>query len=162
MESFGNEEIYLFLDYYLAGENGLALLPEINRLNKQAKIIFVTGAVSPLVIRTLSQYGPDGILSKSCGIDNLVNCIEAIKNGNKFIDPFFQKLIEDMPKPVRFTAREIELLKLFAEGASIAETAKKTFLSPHTVVAHRRKMMAKANCQSITQMLHFAKEHELI
>ncbi len=37
-----------------------------------------------------------------------------------------------------------------------------TFLSPHRVVAHRRKMMAKAECQTIGQVLKYAREHNLI
>lgn len=163
LESFGNEEIFIFLDYYLLDENGLALLPDINRLNKKAKIIFLTSALSPVVIANIKKYAPHGILSKSCSIEVLKSCVDTIKEGSEFIDPFFVKLIADQNSGLsQFTPREIELLKYFAQGETIAKTAKKTFLSPHTIVAHRRKMMAKANCKSITQMLNFAKENELI
>ncbi|WP_376749015.1 LuxR C-terminal-related transcriptional regulator [Sphingobacterium siyangense] len=51
---------------------------------------------------------------------------------------------------------------MLSEGYSVAETASRTFLSPHTVVTHRRKMMAKAECQTIGQMLKYAREHNLI
>lgn len=163
LECFGNEEIFIFLDYYLLDENGLALLPEINRLNKKAKIIFLTSALSPVVIANIKKYGPHGILGKSCSIQVLKTCVDAIKGGLEFMDPFFAKLTAEQDRGLsQFTPREIELLKYFAQGETIEKTAEKTFLSPHTIVAHRRKMMAKANCKSITQMLNFAKENELI
>ncbi|MGE8423707.1 MAG: helix-turn-helix transcriptional regulator, partial [Sphingobacterium siyangense] len=91
------------------------------------------------------------------------SCVYTIKQGLEYIDPYFTELIAEQNRGLtQFTPREIELLKYFAQGVTIAETAKKTFLSPHTIVAHRRKMMAKVNCKSITQMLNFAKENELI
>lgn len=163
LESSGTQKIYIFLDYYLSEETGLSLLPEISRLNKDAKTIFLTSALSPLLIQTLKNYNPDGILSKSCNLDTLKSCLASIRSGQHFIDPFFEKLLENHQSiPVRFTPREIELLQHFALGESIAKTAEKLFLSPHTVVAHRRKMMAKINCQSITQLITFAREHEVI
>ena len=163
LESSGTKKIYIFLDYYLSEGTGLSLLPEIGRLNKDAKTIFLTSALSPLLIQTLKNYDPDGILSKSCNLDTLKSCLGSIRSGQHFVDPFFEKLLENhQATAVRFTPREIELLKHFARGDSIAKTAEKLFLSPHTVVAHRRKMMAKINCQSITQLITFGREHEVI
>lgn len=163
LESFGNGRIYIFLDYYLNGENGFSLLSEIHRLNRDAKIIFVTSALSPTVINTLNKFGSDGILSKSCSIEILTRCMDTIKNGEKFIDPILEDILGNVNSlTINFSPRELELLQLFAKGSTIAQTAEKTFLSPHTVVAHRRKMMAKVNCQSITQLLNFAKENGLI
>ncbi len=163
LASSGTQKIYIFLDYYLSEETGLSLLPEIDRLNKDAKTIFLTSALSPLLIQTLKNYNPDGILSKSCNLDTLKSCLASVRLDQHFVDPFFEKLLENhQSTAVRFTPREIELLKHFARGDSIAKTAEKLFLSSHTVVAHRRKMMAKINCQSITQLITFAREHEVI
>jgi two-component system uhpT operon response regulator UhpA len=111
----------------------------------------------------LKRYNPEGILSKSCSIDTLKHCIEDVAGGKSFLDPLFQNILNTHQSlQVKFTAREIELLQCFANGETIAQTAEKMFLSPHTVIAHRRKMMAKADCQSITHLLIFAKENGLL
>lgn len=163
MQSFGNQKLCIFLDYYLPETNGLSLLSDIKRINKQAKIIFITSAIAPNVIRNILQYRPNGILSKSAGIQDLVKCVETVEGGRAYIDPQFEPfLMQRSERTATLTPREIELLKYFAQGNSIAETATKTFLSPHTVVAHRRKMMAKANVQTIAQMLTYARDNELI
>jgi two-component system uhpT operon response regulator UhpA len=163
LNSFSNKNIFVFLDYYLAEDNGLSLLSEIGRINRNAKIVFLTSAMSPFLIQTLKRYNPEGILSKSCSIDTLKHCIEDVAGGKSFLDPLFQNILNTHQSlQVKFTAREIELLQCFANGETIAQTAEKMFLSPHTVIAHRRKMMAKADCQSITHLLIFAKENGLL
>lgn len=163
LKSFGNQKLYVFLDYYLPETNGLVILTDVKRLNKQAKVVFITSAISSVVIRNIMRYKPHGIISKSADIQDFVMCLEIVDRGKEYIDPQFESfLIQRGERAVTFTPREIELLKYFAQGNSIAETAAKTFLSPHTIVAHRRKMMAKANCQSIAQMLTYARDNELI
>jgi len=134
LNSFGRKGVVIFLDYYL-----------------------------PFLIYTLKRYNPAGILSKSCSVDTLKQCVEDVTSEKSFLDPLFQHMLNTQQSlQVKFTAREIELLKYFAKGETIAATAEKMFLSPHTVIAHRRKMMAKAECQSITHLLTFAKENGLL
>ncbi|TYR37915.1 response regulator transcription factor [Sphingobacterium phlebotomi] len=163
LQSFGDQELYVFLDYYLPDTNGLALFADIKRQCRIVKIIFITSAFTPAVIRNISHYKPDGILSKSAEIPLFVKCIRDVRSGRKFVDPQFEPFLAQRDeRGTTLTPREIELLKYFSQGHSIAETAAKTFLSPHTVVAHRRKMMAKANCQTIAQMLTYARDNELI
>lgn len=163
LQSFGNQKLYVFLDYYLPETNGLSLLTDIKRLNKEAKIVFVTSAISPAVIRNISRYKPHGLLSKSADIQGFVKCVETVEHGREYIDPQFEPFLTQRDeRTISFTPREIELLKYFSQGNSIAETAAKTFLSPHTIVAHRRKMMTKANCHTIAEMLTYAQKNHLI
>jgi len=56
------------------------------------------------------------------------------------------------------SVREIEILHYFAQGFSVNETAEKFFLSKHTVVSHRRKMMRKTNTNTITELLSYVRK----
>lgn len=159
----GNQEIYIFLDYYLGQENGLSIFTEIKRLNKKAIIIFVTSVTSPSILLTILKYRPNGILSKSCSIDTIGTCLDAIHKSTLFLDQNIQTLLDLQQAVVTvFTPREIELLRYFSDGESISKAAERTFLSPHTIIAHRRKMMAKANCNSIGKLIKFARDHDLL
>ncbi len=147
LRAFGKQDLFVFLDYYLPNENGLSL----------------TGATAPAVISSILQYRPEAVLSKSCELSEVLACFDAIKKKEIYICSKFERILSTSNKKIKtFTPREIEVLQYFSEGYSVAETASKTFLSPHTVVAHRRKMMAKAECQTIGQMLKYAREHNLI
>ncbi|MEE1945251.1 response regulator transcription factor [Pedobacter sp. KR3-3] len=156
--------IYLFLDYYLKNKNGLPLINEARRLNKQITIIVVSSVASPVAITNILSYNPQGLVSKSSGFNAILECLTVIDEGGQYISPVLSDIISNvnLSKKILFTGRELEVLQYFAHGLSIAQTAEKTHLSKHTIVAHRRKMMAKANVNSITELLSYAREQELI
>lgn len=159
---FGTQEIYVLLDYYLHEGNGLPLLSDIRRINKAAKIIFVTSAVSPMVIKTLQHARPNGIISKSGDLDSIKNCIKQISKNEYYLDPKLKDILLSHNQTVVFTSREVELLTFFSNGMNVSQVAEKMHLSTHTIISHRRNMMSKANCTSITQLLKYVNDHEII
>ncbi|WP_166333122.1 response regulator transcription factor [Sphingobacterium chungjuense] len=162
MTEFGTKEVYVFLDYYLYNDNGLQVFSEIKRLNKKAYIIFITSAVSTSVIRNLILAKPHGILSKSSDVPTMIQVTNDVVKGEISIDKNLQDILDTFDQVPAFTPRELQLLKHFSLGSSISEVAEKMFLSKHTIVAHRRKMMAKADCNSIGQLIRFAHDNDLI
>lgn len=158
------QKFYIFLDYYLKSTNGLAVLTDIRRLNKSSKTIFLTSADSWPVIYNIENHSPDALINKASGLDIVLECIHTINQDKTYLCPVLQELKASKQnlQPVIFTARELEILHFFVKGYTIAETAEKTFLSKHTIVAHRRNMMAKANCTSISQLLTYSNQWELI
>ncbi|MCL7986568.1 response regulator transcription factor [Sphingobacterium sp. lm-10] len=162
MAELGTKEVYVFLDYYLYNDNGLQVFSEIKRLNKKAYIIFITSAVSTSVIRNLILAKPHGILSKSSDVPTMMDVTNRVIKGEISIDQNLQEILSKFDDIPSFTPRELQLLKHFSLGSSISEVAEKMFLSKHTIVAHRRKMMAKADCKSIGQLIRFAHDNELI
>jgi len=157
--------IYLFLDYYLPQKNALVIINETRRINKKARIIVVSSVSTPSIINHILTYNPNGFLSKSCGVDVVIACVQTIAQGKTYICPQIKEVMETKLLPeneIPFTARELEMLHYFAQGLSIIETANRTHLSKHTIVAHRRKMMTKAGVNSITELLAYARKKELI
>ncbi|MFB2119289.1 LuxR C-terminal-related transcriptional regulator [Parapedobacter sp. 2B3] len=160
-----DEPIYLFLDYYLPEKNALTLINETRRINKKAKIIVVSSISTPTIISHILTYNPNGFLSKSSGVDIVIECVRSIGQDKPYICPQIKAIMDaklSLADEIPFTARELEMLHYFAQGLSIIETANKTHLSKHTVVAHRRKMMTKARVNSITELLAYARSKELL
>ena len=54
--------------------------------------------------------------------------------------------------------REIQILRLSAEGLSAAQIAERTFLSVHTVNTHRQHIYAKMGVRSVAEMIRKATE----
>lgn len=156
--------VYLFLDYYLKDKNALSVINEVKRLNKRVSFIVVSSVTNPITIANILTYNPDGFISKSSGFDILVQCIKAINGGNVYRCPVIEQIIATtaVVENISFTAREIEILQYFALGFSITETADRLHLSKHTVVAHRRNMMSKAQVNSIIELLTYARNYDLI
>ena len=157
--------IYLFLDYYLPQKNALSLINETRRINKKARIIVLSSVSTPSIIKHILTYNPNGFLTKSCGVDIVIACLQVIAEGRAYVCPQIREVINSRLLPndeILFTAREMEMLHYFAQGLTIIETAERTHLSKHTIVAHRRKMMTKARVNSITELLAYARNKELI
>lgn len=161
----GQTPVYVFLDFYLKEKNALPIINEVRRLNRQAVIIVVSSVVNPTVLTHIMNYAPQGIVSKSSGFNTIIECIDAVENGRQYLCPVIREIVstaKEQPKELPFTVRELEVLQYFARGLSIAQTAEHMLLNKHTIVAHRRKMMAKARVNSITELLAYARDQELI
>lgn len=156
--------IYLFLDYYLKDRNGLTLINEARRLNRQLVIIVMSSIISPVAVTNVLDYNPQGFVSKSSGFNTILQCLTTIARGEQYICPIISEIVANTNhiSKIPFTARELEILQYFAKGLSIAHTAEQVHLSKHTIVAHRRKMMEKADVNSITELLAYARVQELI
>lgn len=64
--------------------------------------------------------------------------------------------------PAGLTAREVEVLRLVAQGMSDNEVAERLVLSPRTVNAHLTSIYSKLGVNSRVAATRFAIEHQLI
>lgn len=157
-------QIYLFADFYLKDKTFIPLINEVRRIRNNLKIIIVSALNNPILINEILSYPINGFLSKDDSTPEIIDCVNSIDKGELYISPKIQELIDNSQVESRlpFTDREIEVLQFFAKGLTVDETAAEMNLSRHTVAAHRSKMMNKAECKNIIQLLAFARKVELI
>lgn len=161
---FRHFTIYLFLDYYLPEGTSLSLLNDARRLVKNIKIIIVSSISNPVEAMQLLSYKPDGFISKLSDFATLLDCTQSIFANKQYICKHITEILKEAKAntQVRFTARELELLQYFNQGFSILETATKTNVSKHTIVAHRRNMMQKMKCKSMSELLATVRKMKII
>lgn len=70
--------------------------------------------------------------------------------------------LDQAPMPDGLTAREIEVLRLIAEGRSNREIAEKLFVSLNTATNHVRSILIKTGCSNRTQAARYAVDSDLI
>jgi len=66
------------------------------------------------------------------------------------------------PSSDLLTSREIEILKLMAEGLNSKVIAKKLFLSESTVINHRKNMLTKSSNRNVAQMIAYGIRNKII
>jgi len=124
------------------------------------------------IIKALNA-GASGYLPKETGIDELLEAIHQIFNGNHY----FNKEISDtivssvlnkretatrgISKADELTKREKEILKLVVEGLTNKEIADRLFISIRTVDSHKNNMMNKLELKSTVELVKFAIKYEL-
>jgi ATP/maltotriose-dependent transcriptional regulator MalT len=67
-----------------------------------------------------------------------------------------------MAKPVGLTARELEVLRLLAEGRTNKEIAQALFISTHTVAVHVAKVLQKTGTSNRTEAVAYATRCHLL
>jgi len=94
----------------------------------------------------------------------ITQVVEKLNNGNLSdgIETVFKKDYFLNKEEKLFTKREKELLLWMECGLTSKEIAGKMFISEHTVINHRRKMMSKCNARNVTEMVSFAIRQKII
>jgi DNA-binding NarL/FixJ family response regulator len=99
--------------------------------------------------------------------DNTI--VHTIEKSSRYHDDIINTLvyknmypIYEVPSLQLMSKRELEILKLMADGFGSKQIAHKLHLSVNTINNHRKKMLQKANCNTSAELLNHALKHGLL
>jgi LuxR family maltose regulon positive regulatory protein len=104
----------------------------------------------------LSKVAEQGVMPNYVNRLLAVFEVEEQKSGKKFFQPQPQFLIEPLSQ------RELEVLRLIAQGFSNHEIGERLFLALNTVKGHNRKIFSKLQVQRRTEAVARARELDLL
>jgi DNA-binding NarL/FixJ family response regulator len=116
--------------------------------------------------RSLSAGAAGYVLKRSGGLE-LMGAIRTTNAGQSYLSPFLARALmsdyveradrpPDTPPPRRLSGRELEILKLIAEGHSSREIAEMLDLSVKTVHNHRTRLMTKLDIHRNADLVRYA------
>ena len=160
----------LLLDINMPKMNGLQVLEKINRVQKNIKVLMLTVHNEIEYLIKAIDIGIDGYLLKDSGSAELKKAIFSIYNGEKYIQPELipllnQKLVEketDLDKIHSLTKRELQILKLIAEGLFNKEIGDRLDISERTVKNHVFNLFKKIDAADRTQAAVFAIRNNVV
>ena len=108
-------------------------------------IIIVSALAQRSSVRALVRAGAVGLVAKNDSQDQLVEAVDTVLSGHPWIPHDLAVALADAPESERpmLSAREEEVLTLYASGAKIATVARRLNLSPHTVQDYLKRIRAK-------------------
>lgn len=117
--------------------------------------------------------GAKGYLLKHTSLRELVNAMWAVYDGNSYFHPVVAKVIlEGIIHPERravrpdtlvsLSEREVQVLRLIAEGLTNQEIAEQLFISIKTVQTHRRNIMDKLDLHDRVDLVKYALKKGII
>jgi DNA-binding NarL/FixJ family response regulator len=153
----------VILDISMPNLRGIEAIEEIKTLHPEAKILMLTMHSDKEYLYQAVAAGADGYFLKKDAHTELFSAIEKVRRGKIYVSP---SLSEDMAadweqirrgfrKPI-LTPREIEVLKLIAEGKSNKMIGDQLFISTHTVERHRANIMEKLNFKKTADLVKYA------
>ena len=153
--------------------DGVEAVRQIRQGVPNTKILVLTMHDSPQMLRRALDAGASGYLLKSDLTDTLVKAVEAVAAGKQFLAPKVSEIVleEFLEKRgqhrqrdragARLTSREVEIVRLLAEGKSNKEIAALLGIAVRTVETHRSKIMFKLGLHSLAELIHYAMRHGL-
>jgi DNA-binding NarL/FixJ family response regulator len=154
--------------------DGLEAARRILQASRATSVLMLTTFDDDEYIYRALQCGASGFLLKDSPQSQLVGAIRAIAAGGALIDPLTtRRLIGRFTSAVRparavpstlseLTGRELDVLRLVAEGLSNAEIAERLVVGESTVKTHIGHILAKLNLRDRVQAVVLAYETGLV
>lgn len=143
------------LDIRMPGLNGVEAVKEITKSCETRVIMLTTFNEDDLVSQAI-QNGAKGYLLKGKTTDEIKNTIKMVHLGNTvFQDSVFKSINKKKKEKLdmsELTEREVEVVKLIAEGLTNKEIAERIFLSEGTIKNYISNILNKLNLKQRTQI----------
>lgn len=147
----------VLMDVDMPGRDGLAATAELLRALPSTKVLVVTTFGRPGFLRRAMQSGAHGFVVKDAPAAELAEAVRRVHAGLRVVDP---QLAADSlvfgESPL--TARETEVLQAAADGATVADVARRVHLSEGTTRNHLSQAMAKTNAATRAEAVRIAVE----
>jgi DNA-binding NarL/FixJ family response regulator len=156
----------IIMDINMPGLNGIEATRQILAQHPHIKVIALSMFSERRYVMGMLKAGVSGYLLKNCAFSELLDAIETVSKGSRYLsqqitdmvmDDFVMgRPVDDFSQTVLLTKREREVLQLIAEGVSSVRIATRLHVSEKTVFTHRRKIMDKLNIHTIAGLTKFA------
>jgi DNA-binding NarL/FixJ family response regulator len=156
----------VILDITMPSLPGIEATREIKKAYPAVKVLILTMHKKKEYLNNAIAAGVDGYLLKEDAPKELVTAMDTIREGMIYVSPllssdlanlYFQSQRHPAAEPTApLSPREIEIIKLIAEGKSSKEIAEILFLSFRTIQNHRTKIMRKLNLKKNTDLVRYA------
>lgn len=167
--------------------NGLHAAERIKRQFPTIKLIHVTVTNDVEIMTEALERGADGYVLKSSAPDELVSAIRCTLRGEQYVSQAFTHpaagalpVVEpelpaaDMEATAenaapageclhsQLTDRQLDILRLLAEGRSMKEVAGVLNLTTRTVAFHKYRVMQRLKLRNNSQIVQYAVQHHII
>jgi two-component system, NarL family, response regulator NreC len=157
----------LLLDISLPSGSGLELLEFVKIEFPSLKCILLTMHEERQYVMQSLKKGADGYLLKEADDTELKEAIRQVYAGKKYFkNKISDLIIESVASPTLVTGllteKEIEIVRMVAEGKITKEIADLLCVSVRTVESYRSRIMKKMNVANTAEMVRLAYKHKII
>ncbi|MFI0909597.1 DNA-binding response regulator [Streptomyces abikoensis] len=145
------------LDIDLPGVDGITAAAALGEAVPGCRILMLTGLRQPGTLRRALAARVSGFLLKDTEPARLAQAIRDVSAGRRVIDPELAlAALEETTQPL--TPRELEVLRLAAQGEDPVRIANRLFLSPGTVRNYLSSTVIKLGARNRMDAVRIARE----
>jgi DNA-binding NarL/FixJ family response regulator len=158
------------LDLELPGGSGIAAVEALHEQAPQTRVLMLSGFSDPARVRAALRAGASGYVLKNAPPQEIIDSIRRVAAGRSVLAPVSAEAVaatlRDEPEEERvrrrlasLSERELEVLRLAAQGESNADIGKRLFISEGTVKNHMTHILRKLAVEDRTQAAILAVKH---
>jgi DNA-binding NarL/FixJ family response regulator len=162
------------VDISMPDLDGLQATRRIREAAPGTSVVVLTMHESDQMVRRVLDAGALGYVLKSDLAAHLVKAVKDVSAGRLFLTPRVSDIVlkgflkdGSPPEPMensraRPTPREVQVIRLVAEGKANKEIAAELGITPRTVETHRAKIMLKLGMHSLAELIHYAIRNKIV
>lgn len=171
LEAAGMKSIDIaILDLEMPEMGGLEAAREIKRSFPKVKVIILTMHKNEELVEKMLALGVEGYLLKNCESSECIKAVRSVAAGSMYYTAAISDIlvvskkhrIDQVSSFEKLSRREVDILKLIAEGYSTPEIARKLFIATGTVDTHRKNLLTKTGSRNSIHLIRYALDHGVI
>jgi DNA-binding NarL/FixJ family response regulator len=160
----------ILMDISMPEMNGIETTVIINNIKPWIKVIGLSIHSQAVIIKKMLAAGAFGYVTKNSSSHELFTAIEKARNNQKYLCPEAMVSItndltgkeDDTTRSPQFSIKELEVIRLIAEGYCNNDIASKLFVSSKTIERHKTILFKKLNLPNSASLINYAIKNNLI
>lgn len=150
----------IVVDISMPEMNGLAAAQVIRKTVPSAKFIVLSVHSDRAYAREAFRVGVRGFVSKRAAAAELLTAVKQVLEGRTYVTPLVSPDTPTSSKEAkRLTLRQLEILRMVAEGYQNKEIAKLLKISVKTVEFHKTRIMTELDIHTPAGLTRYAIDH---
>ncbi len=152
---------FVFLDHAFPEKSGLNLIKEFSTTGPEIRFALITQCDDSSVLAQYQNLGVKVMISKLSAGEELKSAVQSLLEGTAYYCPVVTRLMGE-PRPTHLlTPREIEVVRMIAQGKTNKEVAQCLSCSEHTIKTHKTNVMRKLNLSNAVEISVWALKKNL-
>ena len=163
----------LLMDIRMPEVDGINAIPILRKEYEEVKIIVLTMYDDQEMITKMMEMGANAYLTKTTDPEEIYQAILTCMNDDFYFNDLVNKAVllklqhkkavkQFYPNPIKFSDKELKILKCIAEDKTTEEISKEVFLSPRTIETIRQNMKQKVGAKTIAGLVMYAMRNKLL
>lgn len=175
MECVKNFESDVIVIDYTSENFEIDIIPKVLSKKPHLRFLAITPEQSAQTLVDALRSGVQSYVKKDCDLGEILDAVKETGAGKKF---FCGQILETIHRasidindidvdalscePVSLSEREVQIIKMIAEGLTNAQIAEALFLSNHTINTHRKNILSKLGIKNTAGIVMYAVKTNLV
>ncbi len=159
------------LDIRLPGASGIDVCKNLTANYPKINVLMLSSQLDEHCIVSSLKAGAKGFLHKDCSKEELIEGIRTVYHGSEYLGKnlpkaVFSGLLKGLDAGTAegkgISEREMQIVRLFAEGMTFREIGDELCISPRTVETHKKNILEKLGLRNTVDLVKYAIKNSLV